>query len=64
MGEQADKALMCGLKYGWVFLDSKQQEIVEAVLRIAKSLSDEKILEIGNRIIENKDYHPINRGKK
>jgi hypothetical protein len=49
MGQEADKALMCGLKYGWVFLDSKQQELVESVLRIAKSLSDEKILELGKR---------------
>jgi hypothetical protein len=64
MGTQADKALMCGLRYGWGFLDSKQQEIVEAVLRIAKSLSDEKILELGKRTVENKEYHPINRGKK
>jgi hypothetical protein len=54
MGEQADKALMCGLKYGWVFLDSKQQEFVEAVLRIAKSLSDEKLLELGKRGAKNK----------
>ena len=49
MGEQADKALMCGLRYGWGFLDSKQQELVEAVLRIAKSISDDKIIELGKR---------------
>jgi hypothetical protein len=49
MGELADKALMCGLRYGWGFLNSDQQEIVEAVMRIAKSLSDEKILELGKR---------------
>jgi hypothetical protein len=49
MGECADKALMCGLRYGWGFLDSRQQELVEAVVRIAKSLSDEKILELGKR---------------
>ena len=49
MGQLADKALMYGLKYGWNFLNNEQKEIVEAVLRIAKSLSDEKILELGKR---------------
>ena len=49
MGEQAERALMQGLKYGYKILDTKQKELVEAVLRIAKSISDEKILELGKR---------------
>ena len=43
---------MDGLKFGWKILDTKQKEIMESVLRIVRSLSDDKILEIGKR--ENK----------
>ena len=49
MGEHTEKALMQGLIFGWKFLDTKQQEAVSSILRIAKSLSDEKILELGKR---------------
>jgi len=52
MGNYAEKALMDGLKFGWKILDTKQKEIMESVLRIVRSLSDDKILEIGKR--ENK----------
>jgi hypothetical protein len=49
MGKFAEESLMRGLRFGWGFLNSDRQEIVEAVIRIAKSISDEKILELGKR---------------
>ena len=45
---------MYGLKFGWGFLDSKQKEVVGTMLQIAKSLSDEKIRELGKKSSEEK----------
>ena len=50
MAEFTEKALMQGLTFGWKFLNTKQQEHVGAILKIAKSLSDEKILELGKKV--------------
>lgn len=50
MGTKAEKAMMNGFQFGWGFLDSDQKELMTAVLRILKSLPDEKILEIGKRV--------------
>ena len=49
MGKHTENALMSGLKFGWGFLDSKQREAIAAVVRIVKSIPDEKILELGKR---------------
>jgi len=50
MGDFTEKALVHGLKFGFNFLNSKQQKAVGAILKISNYLSDEKILEFGKRI--------------
>jgi hypothetical protein len=50
MGDFTEKALVYGLKFGFNFLNTKQQEAVGAVLKISKYLPDDKILEFGKRI--------------
>ena len=50
MAEFTERALVHGLKFGFTFLNRKQQEAVGAILKISSYLSDEKILEFGKKI--------------
>ena len=50
MAEFTERALVHGLKFGFNFLNTKQQAAVGAILKISSYLSDEKILEFGKRI--------------